>query len=131
MPGMLYLGPGHRQLQAVHAGEGLVVEADNLAAALLEPLELPELPQAECGLDVRHVVLEAGLQDVVAPAAALVVAPPSVAAHPVQAHDPPARQEVPGAGEHSPLTGREVLRRVEAESRQIRASTDGGALVLG
>src|SRR3989442_7627929 len=45
----------------------------HFAAAPLEPLQLAQLAQAQRGLDVGHVVLEARQQHLVEPAAPLVV----------------------------------------------------------
>src|SRR3989442_11754149 len=81
----------------------------HFAAAPLEPLQLAQLAQAQRGLDVGHVVLEARQQHLVEPAAPLVVTLPGVAAHPVEADDPRAGEEIRIAREHSTLGRREVL----------------------
>ena len=128
---MLHLGASRRQLERVFGRERRVVHPDHRPAALLEAGELAQLPQSQRGLDVGHVVLEAGHHDVVVPVSALVVALPGITAHAVQAHDAGAIEKRGLAREHPALGGREVLGRVEAEGHGVGAGADETAPVAG
>src|SRR2546430_16741525 len=75
--------------------------------------------------------LEAGEQDVVVPAAALVVAMPRVAAHAVQTDDAGAVEQRRVAREHAALARRQVLGGVEAEGDGVRSRPDEAALEIG
>src|SRR5947199_10567103 len=100
MPSVLHVRPYDGELEGLLVLEGLGVLPRHFTAPLLESRELPELPQAEGGLDIRHVVLEPGGDDLVAPAPALVVSLPGVVAHPVQAQDAGALQEIRLPSQH-------------------------------
>src|SRR5947209_5937086 len=52
-----------RQLELLDACEGFHIEVDDLSATLLETRELAQLLQANGGLQVGHVVLEARGED--------------------------------------------------------------------
>src|SRR6059058_6265179 len=131
MPRVLHVRPFDRQLEGVVVPERLGVVAYDLAPPFLECRELPELPQAKCGLDVRHVVLEAGREDLIAPAAALVVPFPGVPTQAVQTQQTRAFEEAMFPREHASLGGREVLGGVETERNRIRTRTDLASAVGG
>src|SRR5207247_1288525 len=97
MPGVLDLGACHGQLERGLAGERRVVQRHHRPPARLVTLQLAELPHAQRGLDVGHVVLEAREHHLVIPAASLVVARPRLAAHPVEAADARPGRGVGGA----------------------------------
>ncbi len=128
---MLDVRAGHGTLERRLVGEGTVVLAHDRAAPRLKLLELAQLPQPERCLDVGHVVLEARDQDLVEPAAALVVTLPGVAAHAVQTDHARPGQELRIGGEHPALAGREILGGVEAEGDGIPLAADGSPLVAG
>ncbi len=131
MPGVLDLCALDRQLERVLAAKRLTEQPHDLAPPLLEAGELLELPQPERGLDVGHVVFEAGREDVVAPAPAAVVALPGVAAHPVEAQHPGTIQQLGVARQHAALAGRQVLGGVEAEGDRVVPRAHQAALVPG
>ena len=83
MPRMLDMRATHWRLQRFFGAERQGVRLDNLHAAAMEPLLLPQLPEADRRGDVGHVVLETRRDNFVAPVAALVIALPGVPAHPV------------------------------------------------
>src|SRR6266568_8390262 len=87
--------------------------------ALLHPFKTLELAQADRGLDVWHVVLEAGQDYVVTPRSLGRVALERVAAHPVQAPNPRLVNHLGRACQHPSLAGREVLRGVEGEGDEV------------
>src|SRR2546426_8413992 len=95
----------------------------------LEGVQLPELAQPDGGLNVGHVVLEAGEQDLVAPAAALIVALPRVPAHAVQAEHARPLDESGSAGEHAAFRGGEILRGVETKGHRIGPGADTPSLI--
>src|SRR6266566_2105136 len=131
MPRMLYLRTRDRQLERRLVGEGSVVLIDNCRAPLLEPRQFAQLPETERRLNVRHVVLEAGQEHLVIPAAALGVALPGIAAHPVQANDAGLGEKLRCRGEHPTFSGCKVLGRVEAERGGIASESDGTAAIAG
>src|SRR6266516_2260327 len=88
VPGVVHVRARHGTLEGGLAREGTVVLAHDRAAPRLKLLELAQLPQPERCLDVGHVVLEARDQDLVEPAAALIVTLPGAAAHTVQTDHP-------------------------------------------
>src|SRR5258708_32969004 len=130
MPCMLDVRALGGSFQRVLVGEGRGVDADHRATPLLEVGELAQLPQPEGRLDVRHVVLEAGHDDLVEPAPGAIVAAPGIAAHAVQTHGPRALEEPRIAGEHAAPGRREVLGGVDAEGDEFRTRSAGAALVL-
>src|SRR4051812_24372239 len=88
MPGVVDLCPFNRSLQSFHSVKGKIVGRHDLASAGLEALELPELGQAHGSLDVGHVVLEAGLLDLIEPATTGTIALPRISTHTVQREYP-------------------------------------------
>src|SRR5207245_11303482 len=81
VPGMLDVGSGDGELQGIEVPERRGVPRDDLSPPCLERAELAQLLQSDGGGDVTHVVLEAGLDDVVAPGSPLLIAPPGVMTH--------------------------------------------------
>ena len=130
MPGVLDFFALHGNFQRIALGECLHVGVHNLATAALKAIQLVQLAQADGGGNVRHVVLEARSEDLVAPTPALRVAPPGIATHPVQADDPRFLDELAVSGEHPAFTGREILGRVKAERDGIWSRADVHALVF-
>src|SRR5213592_871935 len=85
VPGVRHVRPRHGNLERLVIGEGAGVTRHNLASPPLEFLLFAQLAQSHGGLDVSHVVLEAGDHDLVEPAPALVVSLPAVPRHSMQA----------------------------------------------
>src|SRR3954471_978202 len=115
MPRALLAAELDGQLHAVEIGESLVVDLANCMPPCLQLRQALQLVKTERGLNVGHVALEAGPYHLVEPGAALPVALPCVAAHPMKT--PKARfvHEVLSACQHAPLGRCQVLGRVEAE----------------
>src|SRR3989454_6591655 len=118
---MLDPGALDRQLKRLHAGERRLVGRDHLTPPLLESVQFAKLPEAERTLNVAHIVLEPGSQDLVPPLPSRLIASGGVTAEPLQAQHPPARYELRVPRQHPALARREVLRRVEAERHWIGA----------
>ncbi len=120
MPGSEYAG-----CRRVVAAKGLVVGARDFAASAHEVVGALELGQADRGVHVGQIVLEAHVVDFVVPRAALVVALPRVLVHPVQAGDRDFfRERVIGRGDHAALGGGEIFGRVETEAGEIADGAD-------
>src|SRR5581483_5125316 len=68
---------------ALHAREALAVARDEPAPRGVHRPDLLELPQAERGLEVEHVVLEAGLEDLVELEVFVRVTLPNIATNPI------------------------------------------------
>ena len=125
MPGVLDTGLGIRGLQTVVGAERVVVCARDFSAAAHEVVGAFELGQADGGVYVGEVVLEAHVVDFVIPRAALVVALPRVLVHPVQAGDRDfIRERGVRRGDHAALGGGEILGGVEAEASEIADGAD-------
>src|SRR5438552_19052851 len=129
VPSVFHPRAANRDLERGLVRESLGVAARDLAPPGLETLELRELRDPERRLDVGHGVLETRQYDVVAPALALLVPTPGVAAHPVQAHDPRTLDELRVAHEHAALGCRDILRGVEAERHGIQPRPDAPVLI--
>ena len=128
---MLHVRARHGTLEGGLVREGTVVLAHDRATPHLKLLELAQLPQPERRLDVGHVVLEARDQNLVEPAAALVVPLPGVAAHAVQTDHSGPGQELGLGREHPAFTSRQILGRIKAEGDGIALTADGSPLVTG
>ena len=87
--------------------------------ALLHLVEALQLVDPDRGLDVGHVVFEAGKDDVVTPRALGRVALERVTAHAVQAPHARLVEKLRRAGQHPALAGGQVLGRVERERDQV------------
>src|SRR5438034_5530107 len=105
VPSGLHVRPGDRWLEGFLPREHRGVARDHLAPPPLEGVLLPQLPQPDGGLNVGHIVLEAGEQDLVAPAAALIVALPRVPAPAVEAEHARPPEKLGIAGEHAAFRG--------------------------
>ena len=91
----------------------------------LHRVDAGQLLQADRRLQVHHVVLEAGFDDLVLRRAAAGVARPRVAAHAVQRHHPDPLGPIGAVGrDHAALAGRDVLHGVEAEGGEIGGGAD-------
>ena len=119
MPRALHLGPRDRRLQLLELADGFVVLGDDRPSALLHLVEALQLVDPDSGLDVGHVVFEAGKDDVVTPRALGRVALERVTAHAVQAPHARLVEKLRRAGQHPALAGGQVLGRVERERDQV------------
>src|SRR5262249_5039589 len=116
---------GRERVDRRQAGERLAVPARDARPRGEELLEPGELGEAERGLDVRHVVLEAERDDLVVGERALSVPAPRIAADAVEAEK---AEPVRGRGvvrrHHAALAGRDRLDRVKAEDGGGAAAAD-------
>src|SRR4051812_29920463 len=90
-----------REAKAVDAREVLAIHRRDACAHDLPPGELVELHETDRGLHVVHRILEAGFDDLVAPARALV-ALPRVAAHALEAERARSPRELVTRGREHP-----------------------------
>src|SRR6266850_435925 len=119
--------PHHRQ-----GLERLVVARPNGLAPRRVTFEASELMDTERGLQIGHVVLEAGDADVVMLVALVGKTPPGVHAQPVECIHLDLLGELDvGGGDHAAFGSGDVLGRVEAEARQVPNGSDLAAVVRG
>src|SRR5262245_48303144 len=130
VPGMLDVRPAGRQLDRRDVRERGAVLRHDAPPLSLHGGQALELDQPERRVEVGHVVLEAGITDVVTPGAVLAVALPRVAVHAVQAprRDALAERGV-ARGHHAAFPSGQVLRGVEAENGQVTERADQAAAV--
>src|SRR6185436_3427170 len=84
---------------------------------------------ADRGLQVRHVVLEAGVDDLVMLVALVAEAAPRIDAHSVQRENLDALDRLSGVrNHHSAFAGDDVLRDIETETAERTESSDCSAL---
>jgi len=108
-----------RELQG-QIREGLVVALPDRLASGQVRLDPRELMDPEGGLEIRHVVFEAGLGHLVVHVAVVGKALPGILAHPVERERLHTRGQCRiGGDEHSALGGGEVLGRVEGEAGDV------------
>src|SRR5438046_5300262 len=105
--------------------KGPRIAAGNCLAAGLELRELLQLDEPDRREHVAEVHLEAGLEHVVAVAAAFGVSIPGVVSHAVQGQATQPLGRLRLIQRHHPsLPGGQVLRRVEAEARGVTDAAD-------
>src|ERR1700722_9993603 len=127
MPRVLDARLDVRLLQSVLALEGLAVGARDFRATPHEDVRLLQLREADGRVNIRQVVLEAGVVDFVKPRAALVVTLPRVLVHAVQARnrDLFSQRIILGSDSAAFGTG-EILGRVKTEAGEIADGADLG-----
>ena len=131
MAGVDGLGLGGRRQLDRELGEGLVVALPDLGATLEAGLHPGELMEAEGGLDVGHVVLEAGHRRGVVAVPRVGEASPGVVAQAVEGVALDRLRERRARGGHHPaLAGGHVLGDVEAERSHVPDDPDAPAPVL-
>src|SRR5262245_56939848 len=124
------IGHGREHLDRRQGGEGLAVPAGDARPRREELLEAGELGEAERGLDVRQVVLEAERDDLVVGERALPVPAPRVAADAVEAEKAETvRERGIVRRHHAALAGRDRLDGVEAEDGGGGAAADGATTI--
>ena len=132
VPGVAGVGGHLGQGQLGQIRQAQVVEVRVVRPHRVEHVELLELLEPQGGVQVRHVVLVAGVLHLVVPGALRRVALPGVAADPVQAAGAQQVGVVVGVGgDHPALAGGQVLDRVEAEHGQVADGADQVPLVAG
>ncbi len=118
MPGMAAVVARGRHLHFLESGQAALVDAGVSRAQGMQALDFFELAQADGGLHVAEVVLEAGLEHLVIPAPLFGVAIPGVLGDAVQAeHAHALGQGGVVGGDHAAFAGGDVLGGVEAEGR--------------
>src|SRR5262249_12510960 len=86
----------------------------------------------QSSLNISHVVLETGLQDLVEPTAGFRVALPGIPAHSMESKPAHANREVGMVrSDHAAFAGSHVFRGVEAEANGAAMGSDFLALILG
>ena len=99
--------------------------------AIVEFVQPLQLAAAQRGGQVRQVVLEPELRDVVAPGAASRVAVPAVLGDAVhREHSDAFAQGLVVGGQRAAFAGRHVLRRIEAESRGVAHAANAPVAVV-
>ena len=111
--------------------ERRVVSLHNVPTTGLHAIETPKLLQSQCRLQIRHVVFESWLHDVVSPFATGRVPTPGFAIHSMQAEDASPLEKLSRSCQHSSFTRCQILCRIEAERGKVRASADGLAIERG
>ena len=93
VPGVPAVTAVARRLHLLHVAQQVGIKPCEGGAALDEVIQLPQLVDAQRGLQVAQVVLESGLEHFVVPVAVFAVAVPGVLADAVEREDAhPARQ---------------------------------------
>src|SRR5215469_8331784 len=120
VPGVTAPGVIRRQLELVHAGEGIVIDSGVSGTAVKEAFQFMELMNADGGLNVAQIVFEAMRKNIVVPVAVIRVTIPGIVADTVQREHPHGIGEwLAVRNDHAPLAGGHVLSGVETEDHGI------------
>ena len=96
-----------------------IVALNNLSPTFLKSFKFVELPKAKGCLQVGHVVLEPGHDDLVLPRTTLFVSLQSIFGHPMKMRDSSFLDKFWGSCEHATFGGGHVLGGIKAKCRRV------------
>src|ERR1700731_2321967 len=120
MPGVPAIGDWSREFQLLQIGKGLLVKSCLARTAVDKTFQLPELMNANSGLNVAEVVLEPVVHHFVIPIAFFVITIPSILTDPMEGEHPHAvQQSLIRSSNHPTFAGRQILGGIEAKSNRV------------